>query len=260
MSWSAKRQLLIVFLLLSVFGGSLGAYYYFFVKVPISCNDGKQNQGELEVDCGGPCKEICGSEILPLTVEWTRPFKLLDGKYDVASMIVNRNSTFGIPVFSYRFSIFDDRNVHVTEKDGSVFINPNEKVVIFSSGLISGQRGVSRAFLEYNEDKTQEGWIRIGDMSKKPKLSVDNEKIVDGSTPRLYADIFNSSPYDIRNIEVSAVIYDEQDNAMAVSRTMLDVLMKDSKEQVVFTWPTPFSAKWKRVDVLPRIDYVTGNN
>ncbi|KKQ81410.1 MAG: hypothetical protein UT05_C0017G0003 [Parcubacteria group bacterium GW2011_GWF2_38_76] len=238
----------------------MGIYYYFFLKTPISCSDGKKNQGELDIDCGGPCSEICESEILPLSVEWVRPFKLLNGKYDVAAMVVNRNTTFGIPSFNYKFSVFDDKNVNVTDKNGSVFINPNEKVLLFISGLDSGQRSVSKAFLEYNKDKKEEGWLRVGDISDKPRLSVENEKVVEGNTPRLYADIINSSPYDLRNIEVSAIVYDEQDNAMAVSRTMIDFLIKDSREQVVFTWPSPFNFKWKRIDILPRIDYVTKNN
>ncbi|HRY62535.1 MAG TPA: hypothetical protein P5056_02075 [Candidatus Paceibacterota bacterium] len=260
MSWSLKRQLLIVFLLLSIFGGIAGAYYYFFVKAPISCSDGKQNQGELGIDCGGPCSAICENEILPLTIEWTRPFRLIDGKYDVASLVVNRNGAFGIPVFGYKFSVFDERNVHVTDRGGSTFINPNEKFLIFSSNLDSGQRTVARAQLEFNENKKEQGWVRVGDISQKPRLSVENEKMVEGDTPRLYADIVNSSPYDIKNIEVSAVVYDENDNAMAVSNTMLESINKDSRGQVTFTWPAPFGAKWKRVDVLPRIDYVSTNN
>jgi hypothetical protein len=89
---------------------------------------------------------------------------------------------------------------------------------------------------------------------------VENDKVIPGTTPQVTADIVNSSPYDIKNIEISAVVYDEQDNAMAVSRTMLNFLAKDSRQQVVFTWPTPFPAKNKRVDILPRVNYVSENN
>lgn len=260
MSWSARRQLLIIFILLFVFGGGTFSYYYFFVKTPASCFDGRQNQGESGIDCGGPCSAICESEVIPLSVEWTRPFKLQDGKYDVAAMVENRNISFGISKFAFTFSTFDENNVHITDKSGTVFINPNEKVLIFTSELDSGKRSVARAFLEFSDNIKEQGWARVGDISEKPRLSVENERVVEGDTPRLYADILNSSPYDIKNIEVSAVVYDENDNAIAASKTLVNILAQGSKQPVVFTWPAPFSAKWKRVDILPRIDYVSADN
>jgi hypothetical protein len=260
MSWSVKRQLLIIFLLLSLFGGLFGVYYFLNIRIPVSCTDGKQNQGELGVDCGGPCKEVCESEILPLVVEWTRPFKLLNGKYDVASLVVNRNNFLGIPNFKYKFSLFDDRNIYISEKEGSVFINPSEKVLVFVSGIDSGKRTVARAFLEYSEKKREQGWQRVADTSGRPKLSVENENLIEGDIPRLYADIVNSSPYDIKNIDIAAVVYDAEDNAIAASKTVISNLRKDTREQVVFTWPEPFPSSGKRVDILPRIDYISGNN
>lgn len=260
MSWNTKRQLFIIFLLLSLFGGLFAVYYFFNIRVPVSCTDGKQNQGELDVDCGGPCQEVCEKEILPLVVEWTRPFKLQNGKFDVAAMVVNRNNFLGIPKFNYKFSLFDDRNIYISEKEGSVFINPSEKVLVFVSGIDSGKRSVTRAFLEYSDKKTEQGWQRIGDTSDRPKLSVENENLIEGDMPRLYADIVNSSPYDIRDVDIAAVVYDENDNAMAASKTVISNLSKDTREQVVFTWPEPFPSVGKRVDILPRIDYISGNN
>lgn len=252
-----KRQLFIIFLLCLFFGTIGGIYYYFNIRVPISCTDGKQNQGELGTDCGGPCYAICESEILPLSVEWVRPFKIASGKYDAAAVIVNRNNYLGIPKFKYRLSLFDSNNVHVSENDGEIFINPNEKVVVFVSGLDTGERDASKAILEYEQEELLQGWERSPDISTRPKLSVDNEKTVEGARPSVSAEITNNSPYDVRDINVSAVVYDDKDNAMAVSSTYISLLTKDSTQTVTFTWPEPFKGKAKRVDVLPRIDYIS---
>ena len=257
MSWSAKRQLFIIFLLCLFFGSIFGVYYYFNIRVPVSCTDTKQNQGELDVDCGGPCVNICESEILPLTVEWARSFKISNGKYDAAAVIVNRNNYLGISKFKYRLSLYDSRNVHVAEKDGEIFINPNEKVVIFESSIDTGEREATRAILEYNEEKLLQGWVRVGDLSLKPRISVGNEKLTEGARPSLSAEITNDSPSDIRNIDVSAVVYDENNNAMAVSSTFVSILSRGETQTVTFTWPEPFKNKPKTKDILPRIDYVS---
>ena len=39
-------------------------------KAP-TCFDGKQNQGEGGIDCGGPCVKLCPSAFLPPEVIWT---------------------------------------------------------------------------------------------------------------------------------------------------------------------------------------------
>ena len=260
MSWALKRQIFIIFLLSLFFGSIFGVYYYYNIRVPVSCTDSKQNQGELGIDCGGPCVNICESEIIPLSVEWVRPFKVAEGSYDAGAMIVNRNSYLGIPKFKYRLSLFDSKNVHVSEREGEIFINPNEKVLLFVSGLDTGEREATRAILEFQEDKLLQGWKRSEDISKKPKLSVGNEKTTEGEKPSLSAEITNSSPYDVKDINVSAVVYDEKNNAIAVSSTFISDLLKDSTETVYFTWPRAFSDKPKRVDIFPRIDYISANN
>ncbi|MEI6297008.1 MAG: hypothetical protein WCO84_05190 [bacterium] len=261
MSWRLRRQLFIVFILCLFFGSLVGLYYYFNVRVPISCTDGIKNQGEIDVDCGGPCVKICASEVKDLSVEWVRPFKISDGKYDVAAMMVNRNNLFGISKFNYRFTLFDDKNVHVAEKTGTIFINPNEKVLITESGLDTGKRVVSRAFLEYSEDRLEQGWVRTEETSDKPKLLVGNEKVTAGPNPKISAEITNDSPYDISNINVAIAVYDKDGNAIAVSSTYLDRINKGTTENIVFTWPEAFSSEWKSYDILPRADYtLSGNN
>lgn len=256
MSWSAKRQLFII-ILLCLFIGIIGGVYYFLeIRVPISCTDGKKNQSELGVDCGGPCEAVCEEEIIDLSVEWVRPFKVVNGKYDVAALVVNKNNNLGIPKFKYRFSLFDSGGVHVSESEGEIFINPNEKAVVFVSGLNTGERDATKAIFEFENDKTRQGWKRIISSPSNIKLSVDNKKITEGPNPSLSAEIINSSPYDAKDINISTVVYDANGNAMAVSSTYISSLLKNSSQVIVFTWPEPFKNVPKSSDVLPRINNI----
>lgn len=255
MSWSTKRQLFIVFLITLLFGAIFGVYYYFLIRVPVSCVDGLQNQDELGVDCGGPCEAICDSEIQDLSIEWVRPFKVSEGVYSVAAKVTNRNRLLGIKNFSYRFALYDDKDVFVSEKNGSIFINPNEKIIIFESNIRTGNRNVKRAFLEYSKNKGDQGWVRVKDLSSAPKLSVGNIVVEDVGKPRISAEIINSSPFPVGEVNVTVAIYDKSGNAMAVSSTFIDNMGRDSTETVNFTWPLPFPAEYGEKDILPRINY-----
>jgi len=257
MSWGSKRQLLIIFSFIIILGIGLGVYYFLLVRIPTGCTDKVQNEGELGIDCGGPCDKICSNEIIPLSVEWKRVFKTNDGKYDAAALVVNKNNFLGIPAVGYMFSLKDSRGVFVTEKSGSIFINPNEKVLIFETGFSSGNRIVSKAEFEFDKEKDKQGWVRVKDTSEKPKLTVEDEAVTESDNPKISANIVNNSPYDIYDIAVPVIVYDEEDNAMAVSSTYIKVLPKDSSYNVQFTWPSPFKSKYKRIDILPRVNYVS---
>ena len=94
MTWAGKRQLLIL--------GSI-AIVCIIILFPIvkpiiaptpTCFDGKQNQGELGVDCSGPCQKICLAEALPVRVLWVRPFKVAEGVYSGVAYVSNPNPGF----------------------------------------------------------------------------------------------------------------------------------------------------------------------
>jgi Mg-chelatase subunit ChlD len=53
----------------------------------------------------------------------------------------------------------------------------------------------------------------------------------------------NKSLQDVSNIEVTAIVYDGNNNAVAASRTYVNTVKKGETAQAVFTWPQPFQAK-----------------
>ena len=65
---------------------------FFYYYQPATCRDGKQNQEEDGVDCGGPCSLICDAQSATPIVSWVRFFKIQDGFYNVASFVENPNA------------------------------------------------------------------------------------------------------------------------------------------------------------------------
>ena len=77
---------------------------YNILKPDPTCFDGKQNQREEGVDCGGPCQP-CEEEINAQDLKVMEKAFVYGGpkKYDVMAKISNPNDQYGSPKFSYKF-------------------------------------------------------------------------------------------------------------------------------------------------------------
>ena len=229
-------------------------YSIFFIR-PATCTDSVKNQNEIDVDCGGACKKVCAIEVSTLIKDWTRFFKIGDGKYDVASLVENPNYNFGIKELDYTFRLYDAENLFITEKIGHTFVNARDKFVIFESSLDTGQRIPVKAIVEFSPTIL---WSRVDSKSSKPSMVIQNQELVGGQTPRLSAEIINKSIIDLTDVIVTAVIYDEDGNAFAVSQTFLNQLKKGAGAPIDFTWPKSFTMTHTTIEIYPRVNLVDG--
>ncbi|MBI5004932.1 MAG: hypothetical protein HZC04_01990 [Candidatus Lloydbacteria bacterium] len=252
-SWSTKRQLLYLGI---VFGTLLliGSFSLYKALNPApSCTDGKQNQNETGIDCGGVCSNACVSGVLPLITLWSRVLPAGEGAYDAAGFIENPNLNAGIPAIAYTFKLYDKDNILVAEKSGKTFVNPNERFTLFESGIETGRRIPLRAFLEF-----QPGPQWKQSMAQKPPLVVQNKKFTSGDKPLLEADVVNRSFDPQPNVIVVATLFDSNDNVFAASKTVINRLVPDAPEAIFFTWPKALSENPARIEIVPRVSVFSG--
>ncbi len=256
LGWAAKRRLMYffgaVFLLLIVTSIPL----FLYLNQPPTCTDGKQNADEFGVDCGGWCPNLCSSQMDNLLVHWSRLFKVQDGVYDVIAFVENPNMNAGLEELIYKFKLYDEKNILVEEKFGKIFVNPKEEFIIFESGIRTGERVPKRVFMEVLEDYT---WIQPNRNDINiTDLYTRNHRMENLNTrPRLRASVVNDSPFPIENVEVTAILFDIDDNAIAVSATVVDLIPQYGSTDVVFTWKEPFATTPVKIDILPRVNLFT---
>jgi len=241
-----------VFLFFSVI---FSVAYFTFLKESPSCFDGLKNQDEIDADCGGRCKKVCATEAAPLAKSWTRLFKVGDGQYEVAALIENPNFALGVEELDYTFRLYDADGLFVAEKGGRAFVNSRDKFIIFESGLDTGKRIPVKAFVNFDSNMV---WSRIDPKISRIPISVLNQEFVEGPMPRLRAEVINNSIYDLVNIVITAVVYNEDDNAVAASQTLVDNLKKGMTRGISFTWPRPISTVHPRVEIYPRVNLLNG--
>jgi len=247
-AWRTKRQISILVLIFIVIG-AIVAGLYFRYKPALSCTDGILNQGERGIDCGGPCARVCADEISPLVVEWVRPFRVVDGHYDVIAKVRNPNNQIGVPVLSYTIEIFDAQNISISKRSGTTFANANETSYLFEGNLFTGLRVPKFATLTLNGPTA---WARSNASSLA--ITILNKIFTDGAQPVVTASVVNESLLSFRNVSLVAVLYDAEGNAYGGSATLIESLPKDARQDISFVWREPFSNTPASIDIIPRVN------
>ena len=104
LSWGAKRKILIALVVCAIAAAGIFWYVAHSVYRPPSCTDGKKNQGEAGVDCGGPCARLCKVVSLPPIVHWQRAFPVTESVYNVVAYYLDISSADRVKINNFVIS------------------------------------------------------------------------------------------------------------------------------------------------------------
>ena len=250
MNWALRRQLLhltIFFTVVGLFGFFI--FYPFFTREP-SCADNRKNGTETGVDCGGLCARACIEDTSPVSILWSRAFKVVDGRYNAVAYIENHNQNKAVNKINYRFRFADENNVYIGKRDGATFIPPSGNFAVFEPAVGLGNSIPVYTTFEFTEVPV---WSQVAE-EKINQLKILVSNIVlenEDKNPRLSANIKNNSLFAIPQVNVVAILYDALGNAVSVSQTYLETVAGEEVREVHFTWPEPFSATVVTKEIIP---------
>jgi len=249
MSWASRRRAFYLFgvlLLAAVVLAFIGVRLFY--EAP-TCFDGIQNGDEGGIDCGGACQRVCSFQAVDPVVRWTRFFEIRQGVYSVVALVENPNvgaHAYNVP---YDFKLRDESGILIYERKGTAYIPPESTFALFETDLATGERKPRRGFLEFSDDIP---WQRA--TSGKAQVRVRDEVLVGTENePRVRAVIQNITREEARDVELVALVFNTDGNAIAVSKTLVDRLPPGGQKEVFFTWPRAFDETVALVSVLPRI-------
>jgi hypothetical protein len=201
--WGIKRRLEIIGIILVAIL-ILGVFPYWIThREKPTCFDGKQNQEETGVDCGGPCTLLCKGDADDLKILWTKVFPVRQGVYDVVAYIENPNFNVAVPEFSYTAKLYDEDKTLIIEEKGASFALPSERFAIFAGGLRTGEKKAVSGSIEitsgYQWQKTEQA----------DDLFSVTDRVLTGADrkPKLAAVLHNDTPDLYRDINATAIIY-----------------------------------------------------
>lgn len=252
MSWASRRQ----FKYFSIFF-LVVAFILFIIIYPLifkdpTCADGKKNGDESGVDCGGSCSTMCMEEVSKPVVLWSRAFKVVNNNYNLVAFVENRNKTSGVVEAPYEFRIYNTDNKLIGRKEGKTFIPPNQQFAVFESRFDAGQESIKSVTFEFTDEMS---WVKKFPIVQLLPITVKDISLNNNTdTPTLQATVVNDSVYPVSEFDVIAILYDENKNAINVSKTHKSGLQKGSKMQITFTWPESLLKSPVTKDVLISIN------
>jgi Mg-chelatase subunit ChlD len=240
MTWAAKRQISYFLVFMVIFVVLVGIPLFSLWYHKPTCTDNIQNGGEQGVDCGGSCTRLCPTFVIRPVVEWQQAFEVGSGVYSAVAYVQNPNlnaEAFSVP---YTFSFRDGANTIVAERKGSAYIPPGKNFAIFESNIpIPPNTAIHTTF----DFTASFDWQKTAGTTT-PQVLVKNQHVLGlAQAPTITADLQNATFEDFGRIDVTAIVYDTEGNAVAASKTYVDHLDKQSLAHVAFTWPLPFSGQ-----------------
>jgi hypothetical protein len=182
------------------------------------------NQGETGVDCGAICEKECPpipppDDTKPIGIIWANVFYSNVGTYDLAAKINNPNLLWGVVEFKYDFIARDSNNAIVIEKTGTSYLLPNSDDYIIIPSIKSDRNPVKA---ELNITKEGQKWANVDATYSNLSLSLPfRDKIYntkdENGFPSASAILKNATNSDFEKIDIKVVLYDENDQPIAVN-------------------------------------------
>lgn len=249
-SWRARRQIIILFI--AALPIAAAAFLAISKVLPEpSCTDNRKNQGELGVDCGGPCAPCELKNPKPISLFWTRVVPVRAGSYDAAAQIQNLNETLSSANMEYEFILFDGLTPIATRR-GKTFLLAQERIHVIEANIVTA-REPNR--VEFKITKTDWQFRQ----ETKPNFIVERRdwRVEEDNGRKksvLEASVANRSPFSFKKAEVQAIILGKDGNLLGVSRTILENFLSGKSETVKFIWPEELRGEITSIEVEPRVN------
>lgn len=258
MDWATRRKLTYMTGIFLV----LGTVAFFVVRsvtnVPPTCMDNKRNGDETGVDCGGICVRYCANELGVPKVRFVRTFEITPGIVHAVAYIEHSYPGAASRKVDYSFKLYDDRNTLITERTGTTFIGPMGRTAIVET--IIPTKNITPAITRFSISEPVQ-WEKIPDIFSTVVIKTDRTRIesFDRGT-RLTATLENNSRLNFTDLDVVAILYDADDNAITSSKALLKKLPGESAATVYFTWPFELTSTPSRIEVIPRYNPFTATS
>ena len=252
MTWSQKRQFTIISVILAIFLILAVIFILPRLKEHPTCLDGKQNQKEVQIDCGGPCEKLCSFQASNISVRWAKALLVTGNFYNALVYIENQNLNAGLKNISYEFKFYDQNNILITERKGSTDVSQGGSSFIFEPAVDMKGFVPYRTTFKFTEEQV---FYKENSNISKVFIAAEDKKLRDLDTnPKLQVVLSNESSLDLDNLEVVAILYDTEGNAIGFSKSFVESFPKNKKKKVFFTWLKPFGTEITKIEILSKFN------
>lgn len=243
-----RTIIIIIYFILFI---SFAFLLYFLIKPDPTCYDGKKNQYEKGIDCGGPCKPCeKGIDAEDLVIDKTYFLSGGNNTYDLVAKISNPNYDLGAKKFQYAFALKDSYGRIISTREGSSYIFPGDSRYIIELGLVTENNLMpSEAEIKISEVEWKNA---LGEA--KPKIDTIDKKFGKASVGDGYEAkglMRNESGFDLERIDIAIILKDANGDIVGINKTFKDSLRIKEEREFLFSWPYPLENEVETMEVYP---------
>ncbi len=252
MNWRLKRQLTYLGIFFSFL---LIIFFIFYLSKPAplpSCFDNKKNQGEEDIDCGGPCPPCELRSAQPLRI-YPSEILVYSDSIDIVGIVENSNSKLALEKLKYYFEIYDlDNNLKATTTIKETILEPDQKRYLLELNYPKPNFSIGKIKLKLLEPK-DEDWRKLE--LERPKISFYNQKIYqENNKLKLSLTLFNQTFLPYKDIEIIILLYNTNNNLVGLTKSLVSLNAEEVKDLVLtFPWfvfePTGFEIIFQRTNL-----------
>ena len=180
--------------------------------------------------------------------------------YDFLAKVTNPNTDYGSPDVEYEISFFNTSGTKISQKTGSFYILPGQTKYIIDSPLKFQER-ISRAdFSIKSVDWQKLSSLAMTGVSLVVRNSSYNSILQSGIFAKVGGDVLNNSDFDLNKVNVSVVLFDLENNPLAIGRTEINTFLAKTSRGFEITWFVPFVGDVVRVDAEANTDIFENSN
>jgi hypothetical protein len=238
---------------LFVFFTLVSLFLYYIISPAPTCSDGKKNQAEKGIDCGGTCAP-CKDATITQDIVINEVALTLGGNnsYDVVAKITNPNNILGTGSFNYTFKLTDEAGSVIATREGNNFILPADSKYVAELGLQTDNNAVpANVELVIGSDVKWEQLNTVG----KPQIGVYNKnfgQILTSVGSQADGVIRNESGYDLNKISIVVILRSEKGDIIGVNKTEKNAVRIKEERDFRLTWPYQLTAPVQNIEVDPQ--------
>lgn len=222
-----------------------------------TCTDGVMNGEEEGVDCGLPsCDKYCELKLDPPQVISIKLIEVGENNYDFVAEIKNPHQRFGASEVEYELALFNGNDNKLDQEEGVFYLLPSQTKYLVLT-YFTTEKNVQRIDFKIKSATWQkidsiEGMNTIVKAQKYISLS--------GGGTALDVSIFNDSDFDFEMVDVDVVMYNSQDDIIAVNKSDIRTFLTRTERAFRVVWPFKINGQVDKIGVYPSTNLFKNSN
>lgn len=196
--------------------------------------------------------------IQPPLILSQRLLKVKDFDYDFLVEVRNPNPDFGATIVSYKLDLFGRSGELIAMKTGSINLLPGQTRYEIVSPIIVDKE-ISNAEFKIIDA----AWERLKEFIPQSLFLVKNQEyafLPAGQGSRLKATLSNNSNFDFDRVDVHVILFNEENDVLAVSRTDIRTFLAKTDRFFEVKWSPRFSGSVSRMEINAYTDVFKSEN